>query len=229
MHRIQSIANRRGLEDPLLTSCRAHDRLFPVLYDCSVFPYVLSCNPWYSLITHYYKWSQWLSLLILLVGIFVYWKRRKKKLDVVGRQLFGVWERWWWWWEWWLEELCYGGDITKMNCFLGRILVVCWTITKGYNIHPYKHSIIILWIDRQIHQIRHWFTTDWTFITLQSQRIRAISTTTNMPTRHHTRISWIRHTHHTLLPFLTTAGEVFQSVHFMKIKPSVLKDGFLGD
>ena len=38
IHAIQELANRRGLEEPLLTSCRAHDRLFPVLFDCAVFP-----------------------------------------------------------------------------------------------------------------------------------------------------------------------------------------------
>ena len=35
---MRDFAEARGLEEPLVTSRDAKDRLFPVLFDCAVFP-----------------------------------------------------------------------------------------------------------------------------------------------------------------------------------------------
>lgn len=37
--KVREFAERRGLEEPLITSRIAQDRLFPILFDCAIFPY----------------------------------------------------------------------------------------------------------------------------------------------------------------------------------------------
>ena len=35
---VTEFAEQRGLEEPLITNRLAQDRLFPILFDCAVFP-----------------------------------------------------------------------------------------------------------------------------------------------------------------------------------------------
>lgn len=101
---------RFGLEEPLLTSCAAEDKLFPVVFDCAIYPWAEEAvvrardicvldkakekksGAWWRL-------GAFSLVMGVVVGGLILWRRRNWRVSLRRSMLLSAGKRYWKGWE----------------------------------------------------------------------------------------------------------------------------------